>query len=128
MCGCSSQMVGGNFWARIQKFGGAGDGWDGALVMRQLTDAIESISCLSCSRCSHLEYFRVHVAGSHCSGRVGVAYEYENWNFREMTFFVGAILGSTVDTCSASVLWLLRTYFTCFALRGSQWEKLDVLL
>ena len=55
VCGCSSQMVGGNLWARIQKFGGLGDGWDGALVMRQLTDAIESISCPMCSRSSHLE-------------------------------------------------------------------------
>ena len=55
VCGCSFQMVGGNFWARIQKSGGLGDGWDGALVMRQPSDAIESISCPSCSRCSHLE-------------------------------------------------------------------------
>ena len=55
MCGCSSRMGGGNFWARIQKFRGLGDSWDGALVMRQPTDATESISCPSCSRCSHLE-------------------------------------------------------------------------
>ena len=55
VCGCSSLVVGGNFWARIQKFGGLGDGWDGALVMRQPTDATESISSPSCSRCSHLE-------------------------------------------------------------------------
>ena len=55
VCGCCSQMDGGNFWARIQKFGVLGDGWDGALVMRQLSDAIESISCPSCSCCSHFE-------------------------------------------------------------------------
>ena len=36
------------------------------------------------SRNSHLEsvhYFRVLVSGSHCSGRLGVAYEFENWIF-----------------------------------------------
>ena len=43
-----------------------------------------------------VHYFRVLVSGSHCSGCLGVADEYENW-----TFFVGA-----VDTCSASVLWI----------------------
>ena len=40
VCGCSSLMFGGNFWARIQKYSGLGDGWDGALVMRQPTDAL----------------------------------------------------------------------------------------
>ena len=51
-----------------------------------------------------VHYFRVLVSGSHCSGCLGVADEYENWILRETTFFVGAMLGSTVDTCSASVL------------------------
>ena len=55
VCGCAFQAVGGNFWAQIQKFGGLGEGWDGALVMRQSTVAFESISCPSCSRSSHLE-------------------------------------------------------------------------
>ena len=58
-------------------------------------------------------YFRVLVSGSHCSACLGVADEYENWILRETTLFVGAMLGSTVDTCSASVLWLW-TYFTHF--------------
>ena len=48
-------MVGGNFWARIQKSGGLGDGWDGAVAMRQPTDALRRISCPLRSRCSHLE-------------------------------------------------------------------------
>ena len=56
----------------------------------------------------------VFVSGSLCSGRLGVAYEYEKWTFREITVFVGAILGSTVDTCSASVLLWLWTYLTHF--------------
>ena len=60
-----------------------------------------------------VHYFRVLVSGSHFSGCLGVADEYDNWILREMTFFVGAMLGSTVDTCSASVLWLW-TYFTHF--------------
>ena len=49
------QVVGGNFWARSQKSGGLGEGWDGALVMRQPTGAIGSISCPLCSCSSHLE-------------------------------------------------------------------------
>ena len=111
LCGCSFLVVGGNFWARNQKFGGLGFGWDGALVMRQPTDAIGSISCPLCSRCSHLEscnYFRVPVCGSHCSGRLGVAHGCENWIFREMTFFVVAVLGL------ASVFWWLCMNFTRF--------------
>ena len=56
----------------------------------------------------------VLVSGSLCSGRLGVAYEYENWIFREITVFVGAILGSTVATCSASVLWWVWTNCTHF--------------
>ena len=31
VCGCSFQVVGGNFRARTQKSGGLGEGWDGAL-------------------------------------------------------------------------------------------------
>ena len=100
--------VGGNFWARIQKSGGLGDGLDAALVMRQPTDAIESISCPLRSRCSHLKsgalfplslYLAVLVPG------VWVLLMSTRLIFREMTFFVGAILGLPVDTCSASVLW-----------------------
>ena len=53
----------------------------------------------------------VLVSGSHCSGRLGVA---EDWIFREMSLSVGAMLGSTVDTCSASARWWLRRYFTHF--------------
>ena len=38
----------------------------------------------------------------------------ENEILREMTISVGAILGSKVDTCSATVCWWLWTYFTHF--------------
>ena len=44
VCGCSFQVVGGNFWARTQKSGGLGEGWDGALVMRQPTTTFGRIS------------------------------------------------------------------------------------
>ena len=44
VCGCAFQAVGGNFWAQIQKFGGLGEGWDGALVMRQPTTTFVRIS------------------------------------------------------------------------------------
>ena len=52
--GCSFQVVGGNFWARIQKFGGLGDGWDGALVMHQPTFDFGRISIPMCSPSSHV--------------------------------------------------------------------------
>ena len=57
----------------------------------------------------------VLVSDSRCSGRLGVASEYENLILREMTVFVGAILGSTVDTCPASVLWWLLDVFHTFS-------------
>ena len=40
--------------ARIQKSGGLGEGWDGALVVRQPTFAFGRISSPMCSRSSHL--------------------------------------------------------------------------
>ena len=58
------------------------------------------------------------VPGSHCSLRLVLLRSTENWISREMSVSVGAMLGSTVDTCSASVLWWLRTYFTLFLRRG----------
>ena len=118
VCGCSSQVVGGNFWARIQKSGGLGDGWDGALVMRQPTNAFGRISCPLCSRSSHLEsgalfplslFLAVIVPGVWVLLR-----STEIWIFQEMSISVGEMLGTTVDTCSASVLWWLWTYFTHF--------------
>ena len=108
VCGCSSLVVGGNFWARNQKFGGLGDGWNGALVMRQPTDTVKVFPVLLCSRYSHLEsgaLFPCPCIWQSLFRALGVVYEYENWTFREMTFFVGATLGLPVDTCSASVLW-----------------------
>ena len=118
VCGCSSQMVGGNFWARIQKSGGLGDGWDGALVMRQTTNALRRISCPSCSRCSHLEsgaLFPLSLCLAVIVPGVWVLLmSTENWNFWEMTFFVGAMLGTTLDTCPASVLCWLWTNFSIF--------------
>ena len=43
--------------------------------------------------------------------------------FREMSISVGAMLCTTVDTCSASVLWWLWTYFTHFLRCG----RLEIL-
>ena len=47
----------------------------------------------------------VLVSGSHCSGRLRVAYEYENWMFSgDVSFRWWQCFATTVDTCSASVL------------------------
>ena len=80
-CVCSSQAVGGNFWAQIQKFGGLGEGWDGALVMRQPTNAFGRISScfpVLCARAVWCIISFVLASGSHCSGRLGVAEECGN--------------------------------------------------
>ena len=96
VCGCAFQVVGGNFWAQFQKFGGLGEGWDGALVMRQPTTTFGRISlCFPvlgarAVRTWKLVHFSfVLASGSHCSGCLGVAYVYENWTLREMTFLRG---------------------------------------
>ena len=76
----------------------------GAFVMRQPTDATESISCPSCSRCSHLELCIISfvlASGSHCSGRLGIAEEYGNLILREMTF---------LRWCNA---WFYSGYMLC---------------
>ena len=103
VCGCSFQVVGGSFWARIQKSGGLGDGWDGALVMRQSTNAFGRIS-------SSFVQFAIgiwcNISVVLVSGNVWVLLRStENWFLRETSNSVGAMLGTTVDTCSASGLW-----------------------
>ena len=90
----------------------------GALVMRQPTDALGRISCPGRSRGSHLESGALFPS-SLCLAVIvpGVwvlLLSTENGILREMTLSVGAILGSTVDTCSATVRWWLWTYFTHF--------------
>ena len=115
VCGCAFQAVGGNFSAQIQKFGGLGEGWDGALVMRQPTTTFGRISsCVPvlCARAVRtwnlVHYFLCPCFWQLGSGRLGIAEEYGNCFFLEMSISVGAMLGTTVDTCSsASVLWWL---------------------
>ena len=87
--------------------------WDrpSSCVSLRLLLKVFPLLCARAVRSWNLVLFlRVLVSGSHCSGWLGVAYEYEIWILRETTFFVGAMLGSTVDTCSASVLWLWTNF------------------
>ena len=119
-------MVGGNFWARIQKSGGLGDGRDGALVMRQPTNAFGRISYPLCSRSSHLESGALFPLSLFLAVIVPGVWVLLRSIFRKMSLSVGAMLGSTVDFCSASVLWWLRTYFTHF-LRCGGLESFSVL-
>ena len=98
VCGCAFQTVGGNFWGLIQKFGGLGEGWDGAFVMRQPTTTFGRISscfpvlCARAVRTWNLVHFflcpRFWQSLFWVSG-LGVAYVYENWILREMTFLRG---------------------------------------
>ena len=85
--------MGGNFWARIQKFGGLGEGWDGALVMRQAYGCywkhfLSFVLALFALGFWCIISF-VLASGSHCSGRLGIAEEYKNWILPEMTFLSG---------------------------------------
>ena len=67
------------------------------------------------------------VPGSHCSLRLVLRRSAENWISREMSISVGAMLGSTVDTCYASVLGWLWMNFTLF-LRCGRLESSSVPL
>ena len=95
----------------------AGTGPSSCASPRMLLIAFPVLCARAVPTWNLVHYFRVLVSDSHCSGRLGVAHDCENWIFREMTFFVVAILGSTRDTCSASVLRWLWMNFTHF-LRG----------
>ena len=95
----------------------AGTGPSSCVSLRTLLKVF-LVHCARAVRTWNLvHYFSVPVSGSHCSRRLGVAYEYENWIFREMTSFVVAMFGTTVVTCSASVLrglWKnLHIFYLC---------------
>ena len=89
--------------------------------MRQPTDALGRISCPLRSRGSHLEsgalfplslYWQSLIRASGC-----LLLSAENWIFWEMSVFLGAMPGSTVDTVYASTLALGRTPF------GFEWRR-----
>ena len=88
--------------------------WDGLSSCVSLRVLLQEFPVL-CARAVRtwnlVHYFRC-LCGSHCSGRLGVAEEYGKLVLREMSISVGAMLGLTVGTFSASVLRWLRTYFT----------------
>ena len=92
----------------------AGTGHSSCVSLRMLLEAFPVHRARAVRTWNLVNYFSVPVSGSRCSGRLGVAYDCENWIFREMTFFVVAMLGTTVDTCSASVLWRVWMIFTHF--------------
>ena len=54
---------------------------------RMLLEAFPVLCARAVRTWNLVHYFRFPVSGSHCSGRLGVAYDCENWIFREMTFF-----------------------------------------
>ena len=96
VCGCSFQAVGGNFWAQIQKFGGLGEGWDGALVMRQPTTTYGRISScfpVLCARAIRtwnlVHYFHCPCFWQSLFRVSGCCCVYESWILREMTFLRG---------------------------------------
>ena len=66
------------------------------------------VLCARAVRTSNLvHYFRCPCIWQFLFWVSGCCIWYENWILRETTFFVGAMLGTTVDTCSVSVLWWL---------------------
>ena len=92
------------------------------------------ISCPVCLCCSHLASGALFPLSLYLTvidpGVMVLLRSLESWIFREMSLSVGAMLDSTVDTCSASVLWWLRTYFThflrCGGLESSVSERRSV--
>ena len=89
-----------------------------ALVMRQPTYAFERISCPMCSRSSHLESGALFPLSLFLAVIVPAVWvllrNTEHVFFLVMSISVGAMLGLTVDTRSASVLWRLWMNFTHF--------------
>ena len=82
----------------------AGTGPSSCVSLQELFEAFPDLCARAVRTWNLVHYFSVPVSGSHCSGRLGVAFGSEDWIFREMSSFVVAMLGTTVDTCSASVL------------------------
>ena len=68
-------------------------GWDGSsscVSLRLLSEEFPVLCARAVRTWNLVHYFRVPVSGTPCSGRLGVAHEYENWILREMTVFVGS--------------------------------------
>ena len=90
--------------------------WDGSSSCVSLRLLLKEFPVL-CARAVRtwnlVHYFRVLVCGSHCSGCLGVAYEYENWILREMTFLrvCNAWFYSGYMLCVSTLLWTNFTFF-----------------
>ena len=118
--GCSwcvdafSKWLVGNFWARTQKFGGLGEGWDGALVMRQPTTTFGRISSCFLVLCARavrtwnlVHYFlcpRFWQSLFWVFGCCSCVRKLDS-SGDDSSSWVQCLI--TVDTCSASVLWWL---------------------
>ena len=87
--------------------------------MRQLTYALGRISCPVRSRGSHLESRALFPSSWYLAITVPGVWVFllstENGILREMTISVGAILGSIVDTCSATVTLVASDVFHTFS-------------
>ena len=86
-------VVGGNFWGRIQKFGGLGDGWDGAIVIASayvcFWKNLQSFVLAQFALVIWCIISVVLVSGSLCSGRLGVAEEFGKFDFSGDVSFYG---------------------------------------
>ena len=119
-------MVGGNFWARIQKSGGLGDGWDAG-----------PSSCVSLCLLSSKNFLSfvlaqfalgiwciisvVLVSGSYCSGRLSIAEVCGNLDFSGDVCFrwCNALYNSGYMLC-VSTLVALDVFHTFSTLRQTR--------
>ena len=92
--GCSFQLVGGNFWARIQKFGGLGDGWDAPASVCFWKNFLSCVLALF-ALVIWCIISVVLVSVSLCSGRLCVAEVFGKLDFSGgvMSLSMGAMLG-----------------------------------
>ena len=79
-----------------------------SLFVRQSTVAFERISWVSCSRCSHLDIWRIisswfRIWQSHVLCLGDACGTLDDEFFGKFYRYSCAVLGSTVNTCSASV-------------------------
>ena len=86
----------------------AGTGPSSCVSLRMLLEELPVLCARAVRTCNLVHYFRCPSLAVFVQGVLVLLRCLESWIFREMSLSMGAMLGLTVDTCSASVLWWLR--------------------
>ena len=106
--------------------GEAGTGPSSCVSLWMLLEAFPVLCARAVRPWNLVHYFHVRVSGSHCFGHLGVAYVYESWILREMTFLRGcnAWFNSGYMLC-VSTLEAMNDFYTFSTLRRTRILKLS---